>query len=182
MVRKKTIYTVGHSNRTTREFMKILKSFNIKTLVDIRHYPGSRHCPQFGKARLKKNLLYNNINYVHLEALGGRRRPNKDLEINAGWRSPQFRGYADYMQTKDFSKALIELILLAKSSRVAIMCSEAVPWRCHRSMVADALIVRGFDVLDLYTEKVCRLHKMTGFAQVEGKKISYPRNSDITIA
>lgn len=143
-------------------------------LVDIRHYPGSRHCPQYGKVRLRNNLLRNGIDYCHLVALGGRRKLNKESDKNAGWRSPQFRGYADYMQTKEFKDGLKELMSLAGKQQIAIMCSEAVPWRCHRSMVGDALLVHGFEVIDLFDEKNARAHKLTPFAKVKGKGVMYP--------
>ena len=179
MKQKKTIYTIGHSNRTTREFIKILKTFEIEKLVDIRHYPGSRHVPQFGKARLRQNLLRNNIGYHHIEDLGGRRRPDKTSDENSGWRSPQFRGYADYMQCKEFMSALKELMELAMNEKIVIMCAEAVPWRCHRSLVGDALLVNGFKVMDLFNEKVVRPHQLIPFAHVKGKKITYPEITSI---
>ncbi|MBC7538798.1 MAG: DUF488 domain-containing protein [Bacteriovorax sp.] len=174
MANKKIIYTIGHSTHTTREFIQILKSFNIQLLVDIRHYPGSKYCPQFGKARLRRNLLRNKINYLHQVELGGRRHVEKGSLLNIGWRSLQFRGYADYMQTKEFKAALKELIKSCKEQTVAIMCAEAVPWRCHRSMVGDALIVNGFTVLDIFAKEKARPHALTTFAKVSGKKITYP--------
>lgn len=174
MASKKEIFTIGHSTRTTREFIKILKSFGIETLVDVRHYPGSRYCPQFGKARLKRNLLRNGIEYIHLESLGGRRRAVKDSKLNLGWRSLQFRGYADYMQTKEFSIGLKELLSISKNSKVCIMCSEAVPWRCHRSMIGDALLVRKYKVQDIMGLHQVRPHKRIPFAKVSGTKITYP--------
>jgi uncharacterized protein (DUF488 family) len=144
-------------------------------LIDIRHYPGSRFCPQFGKARLKRNLLRNDIEYLHLEILGGRRRPDKSSDINAGWRSPQFKGYADYMQTKEFKKGLSELMSISKKSRVVIMCAEAVPWRCHRSLVGDALLVRGYAIQDIMSVTQAKPHKLTSFAKVKGKQVTYPK-------
>ncbi|WPU66687.1 DUF488 domain-containing protein [Peredibacter starrii] len=174
---RKTIYTIGHSTHPTREFMKILKSYGIELLVDVRHYPGSRHCPQFGKARLRKNLERNGIQYKHLLALGGRRRVDKESELNVGWRSPQFRGYADYMQTQEFKEGLKELMNLASKSKVAIMCSEAVPWRCHRSMIGDALLSYRFLVLDILSDKIVRPHNLTSFAEVHGKIITYPEQA-----
>jgi uncharacterized protein (DUF488 family) len=168
------IFTIGHSTHTTREFIRILKAYDIEVLVDVRHYPGSRFCPQFGKVRLKNNLVRNGIDYIHLVSLGGRRSANKESHQNDGWRSPQFKGYADYMQTPEFKEGLRELIDIAKKKTVAIMCSEAVPWRCHRSLVGDALLAHKVEVIDLFTEKNARLHKLTSFAKIKGKKISYP--------
>lgn len=170
----KTIFTIGHSTHTTREFMSILKSFEIEILVDIRHYPGSRHCPQFGKTRLKNNLERNHIQYLHFVDLGGRRRPNKESKLNTAWRSPQFRGYADWMQTKEFKNALRELIKIARTHRVVIMCTEAVPWRCHRSLVGDALLARGFEVQDIFAEEKSKPHKPIPFAKFEGMDVTYP--------
>lgn len=173
MKKARSIFTIGHSNRTTREFMSILKSFEIDLLIDIRHYPGSKHCPQFGKARLKASLKRNKMDYLHLEGLGGRRNPVKSEE-NAAWRNRGFRGYADYMQTKEFANSLKELMKIAKKKNVVIMCAEAVPWRCHRSLVGDALLLRGFNVVDIFTISKGRPHKLTPFAKVSGKKITYP--------
>ena len=170
----KTIYTIGHSIRTTKEFITILKSYDIDLLVDVRHYPGSRHCPQFGKARLKQSLERNDMEYKHLVELGGRRPPIKSMELNLGWRSLQFRGYADYMQSNAFKDALKELIDLMKRKKTVIMCAEAVPWRCHRSLVGDALLIRGFEVQDIFTKSKCKPHKLTPFAKVSGKNITYP--------
>lgn len=173
-MKEKRIYTLGHSTHTTRELMKMLKSFSIEVLVDIRHYPGSRHCPQFGKARLKRSLERNGLEYVHMVELGGRRRPDKESEENGGWRSPQFKGYADYMQTKEFKSALKELMKLAKKKTVAIMCSEAVPWRCHRSLVGDALLAYDFEVLDIFAPKKAKAHKPIPFAHFYGNEVTYP--------
>ncbi len=169
------IFTIGHSTRSTREFIKILKSYDIELLVDIRHYPGSRHCPQFGKARLRRNLERNGIEYKHLESLGGRRGLDKNSEKNLAWRSQQFRGYADYMQTLEFYQGLEELMGMARRKTVAIMCSEAVPWRCHRSLVGDALLVHKFSVIDIFSEKQARPHNLTSFAQVKRKQVTYPK-------
>lgn len=174
---RKTLFTIGHSTHTTREFIRILKAHDISLLVDIRHYPGSRYCPQFGKARLRRNLERNGIGYVHMVTLGGRRRPDKESEKNLAWRSPQFRGYADYMQTDEFEAALSELMTLARKENTVIMCSEAVPWRCHRSLVADAFIAQGWEVIDLFTEKIARIHALTKFAKVRKKHVTYPETS-----
>lgn len=169
----KLIYTIGHSTRSTREFIKIIKSFDIELLIDIRHYPGSRYCPQFGKSRLKATLKRHSIDYLHLEELGGRRKPEK-TPTNAGWRNSAFKGYADYMQTREFKTALKELMKLSKKQTVVIMCAEAVPWRCHRSLVGDALLIEGYEVLDIFDALKTKPHKLTSFAKVKGKKISYP--------
>ena len=171
---RKTIFTIGHSTHSTHEFMKILKAHQIELVVDVRQYPGSRHCPQFGKARLRQNLDRNGIGYLHLEVLGGRRRADKQSDVNAGWRNPHFRGYADYMQTQEFKDGLKKLMHLAQESRVAIMCAEALPWRCHRSMIGDALLNYHFRVWDIFSDKIIRPHKLTAFAEVHGKKITYP--------
>lgn len=176
---KKIIFTIGHSTHPTREFIKMLKAYDVECLVDIRHYPGSRHCPQFGKSRLRTNLSRNGIDYIHLLSLGGRRRVNKESHLNDGWRSLQFRGYADYMQTKEFREGLTELMKIAEEKVTVIMCSEAVPWRCHRSMVSDALLLYGFDVIDIMTANSTRVHHLTSFAKVKGKKITYPQSQSL---
>lgn len=172
--KKKTIFTIGHSNRTRKELIEMLQAFDIEILVDIRHYPASWHNPQFNKDTFARSLRQKGIDYIHLLDLGGRRPHVKGLEINAGWRSNQFRGYADYMQTDEFYMGMAKLIFLARGATVAIMCSEAVPWRCHRSMVSDALIVEGFEVLDIFNKKDARTHKLTSFINVKGHKITYP--------
>lgn len=177
MRRKHRIYTIGHSTHSAREFNVILKSYGIEVLVDIRHYPGSRYCPQFGKARLRKNLAYHNIEYIHLVDLGGRRSLDKSSDLNSAWRSAAFRGYADYMQTDEFASGLKKLMQIAKTKNTVMMCSEAVPWRCHRSLVGDALIVRNFDVLDIFSETQVKPHKLTSFAEVVGSHIIYPASS-----
>jgi uncharacterized protein (DUF488 family) len=170
----KHLYTIGHSTHPIKEFISILKTYDIKCLVDIRHYPGSRHCPQFKQERLKNSLEKAGIKYLHMESLGGRRRVDKDSDVNAGWRNAAFRGYADYMQTKEFKEALKDLMSLALKKKIVIMCAEAVPWRCHRSMVGDALLVRGFSVDDIFSATNSRPHTLTQFAHVYRKKITYP--------
>lgn len=171
---KKIIFTIGHSNRTRSELIEMLKAYDIEILVDIRHYPASWHNPQFNKEPFSKFLRKESIDYIHLLDLGGRRPRLKDAKTNAGWRSNQFRGYADYMQTDEFYIGMAKLIFLANGANIAIMCSEAVPWRCHRSMVSDALIVEGFEVIDIFNKKDARIHKLTSFIKVKGHKITYP--------
>lgn len=173
--RKKHLFTIGHSTHSIEAFISILKNYDIECLVDIRHYPGSRHCPQFNKERLKKSLEKVGIRYLLMETLGGRRRVNRESDENAGWRNAAFRGYADYMQTKEFKEALVELMELTKKKTIVIMCAEAVPWRCHRSLVGDALLVRDFVVDDIMSEKQVRPHTLTRFARVYRKKITYPQ-------
>lgn len=173
-MKKKEAYTIGHSTRTTQEFLDILKEFEIEVLVDIRHYPGSRYCPQFNKEVMRDYLPENDIEYIHLVELGGRRKVDKNSQLNIGWRSSQFRGYADYMQTLEFAHALEKLISLIEKKTVAFMCAEALPWRCHRSMVADALTVRGFKIFNIMDQKKMQLHKLTPFAVKKKNRLIYP--------
>ncbi len=174
----KTLFTIGHSNRSIEEFLLILKTYKISLLVDVRHYPGSRHCPQFGQDKLIHSLKEVGIEYKSLIGLGGRRKKVKDSLLNAGWRSPQFRGYADFMQTEEFGENLAKLITLAKEKNTAIMCAEAVPWRCHRSMISDALLVNEFIVWDIISENNVNPHSLTSFAQIDKKTITYPQYLD----
>jgi uncharacterized protein (DUF488 family) len=168
-----TIYTIGHSTRSLDDFVAILKSFEIEMVCDIRTIPKSRRNPQFAGDVLQQGLAEHGIEYVHLKGLGGLRHARKDSR-NAGWRNDSFRGYADYMQTEEFTQAVEDLIHLAKEKRVAIMCAEAVPWRCHRSLVGDALLVRGVEVEDITSVTRAQPHKMTPFAKVNGVEITYP--------
>ncbi|MHB1909251.1 MAG: DUF488 domain-containing protein [Nitrososphaerales archaeon] len=172
-----SVYTFGHSTRDIDDFISILKEHKISILVDLRTIPKSRFNPQFGKEALEKSLEREKIKYLHFKGLGGLRKPKKD-SINTGWRNESFRGYADYMQTEEFEKnlsSLIELINQAnkKKGNVALMCAEAVPWRCHRSLVSDALTIRGFSVKHILNAKSARPHKITSFAKVMGTKITY---------
>ena len=168
-----TIYTIGHSTRPADEFVTILKAFAIELVADIRTIPRSRHNPQYDQEALKHVLAEHQLGYVHLPALGGLRHARKDSR-NSGWKNASFRGYADYMQTAEFAAAIDDLITRAASSRTVIMCAEAVPWRCHRSLVGDALLVRGIQVEDIISEKSAKPHKLTAWARVEGLQISYP--------
>ena len=168
-----TIFTIGHSTRPIDEFVGILKSFAIELLVDVRSLPGSRRCPQFNAENLAASLAAAKIDYLHMKGLGGRRRALKD-STNNGWRNASFRGYADYMQTPEFQSNLEELIRLGRERRTAIMCAEAVPWRCHRSLVGDALLARGLQVEDLFSAGKCKPHMLTPLAKVTGETICYP--------
>lgn len=170
---KTIIYTIGHSTRPIEEFVGILQHYGITVLADIRTIPKSRHNPQFGQNELPRSLEAAGIRYQAMPDLGGLRHSRKD-SINTAWRNASFRGYADYMQTDPFRVALETLMTLAEHECVAIMCAEAVPWRCHRSLVGDALLVRGVDVLDIFSETSVKPHTMTGWAQVDGLTITYP--------
>jgi uncharacterized protein (DUF488 family) len=167
------VYTIGHSTRSADEFIRVLQAFQIEVLADIRTVPRSRRNPQYDQEALKELLAHHNIGYVHSKTLGGLRRAKKD-SVNTAWENASFRGYADYMQTDEFARALDELVEHATEETTAIMCAEAVPWRCHRSLVGDALLVRGVDVLDIMSEKSAKPHKLTPWARVDGFQITYP--------
>lgn len=171
------IYTIGHSTRPIDEFTNILKTYGVNRLVDIRTIPRSRHNPQYEEAALGEALRNREIEYFHMRSLGGLRHALKD-SINMGWKNASFRGYADYMQMEEFSAAINELIALTNEKTVAIMCAEAVPWRCHRSLVGDALLVRGVEVMDVMNETTAKPHKLTPWAKVDGSSLTYPDTSD----
>ncbi len=165
--------TIGHSTRPIVEFIDILRSHRVELLGDVRTVPKSRYNPQFNRESLPAPLAETGIAYRHIPALGGLRHPRKDSP-NTGWRNESFRGYADYMQTPEFERGLEELLALAADKKVAIMCAEAVPWRCHRSMIADALTVRGVEVRHIINAAKADPHKLTSFARVEGARVTYP--------
>ena len=167
------IFTVGHSTLPIEQFITLLHTYGVACVADIRTVPRSRHNPQFNGDALAHALKPENIKYVPLPALGGLRHARKD-SANTGWRNKSFRGYADYMQTEPFAEGLAILIQMSRQKRTAIMCAEAVPWRCHRSLVADALNARGIPAVEILSESSYRLHKLTPFAHVEGTHISYP--------
>lgn len=168
-----TVFTIGHSTLPIEEFIAILTEYGIRLLADIRTVPRSRHNPQFNADTLPVSLAARGIEYQLLKDLGGLRRTHKH-SINTAWQNNSFRGYADYMQTEEFETALTELIELTAKYRVAIMCAEAVPWRCHRRLVADALAVRGIRVVEIMGLHSWREHTLTPFAHVEGYSITYP--------
>lgn len=168
-----SIFTVGHSTLPIERFIALLKIYNIEQLVDIRTIPRSRHNPQFNSDTLTTALALENIEYIHLKELGGLRHALKDSP-NTGWRNKSFQGYADYMQTPAFENALEALIQISHGKRTAIMCAEALPWRCHRSLVADALNLRGVPVVEILSETNYQMHKLTPFARIEGMSITYP--------
>jgi hypothetical protein len=167
------ILTVGHSTRTIEEFIALLAAHEVKQLVDVRTIPRSRHNPQFNSDQLAPSLSGAGIRYLHMGELGGLRHAQRD-SINAAWRNLSVRGYADYMQTPEFEKALDELMRLAQKRRTAIMCAEAVPWRCHRSLIADALVARGVEVQEITSQTRVRPHTLTPWARVEQGRITYP--------
>lgn len=171
------IYTIGHSNRTLDDFVTTLRAFNISVLVDIRTIPRSRHNPQFEDTTLRAALRSRRIQYRHVARLGGLRRARKDSPSTA-WRNASFRGYADYMRTSDFASGLAELQALTARGTVAIMCAEAVPWRCHRSIVADALTARGARVEHITGTTHANPHRLTAFAHVDGTRVTYPGDPD----
>ena len=166
------VSTIGHSTHAIDDFIAMLKAHAIAELVDIRTIPRSRHNPQFNRDSLPASLEAAGIAYRHMPALGGLRDARPD-SVNTGWRNASFRGYADYMQTGEFEAALEELIGIAREKRLAIMCAEAVEWRCHRSLVADALEVRGVPVEHIQSATRAKRHRMTPFAQVNGTQIVY---------
>jgi hypothetical protein len=168
-----TVLTIGHSTRSIEEFIRLLQADGVECLVDVRTIPRSRHNPQFNADALPVSLKKAGIDYEHMAALGGLRRAAAD-SINAGWRNASFRGYADYMQTPQFARAVEKLVRLAKHRRLALMCAEAVPWRCHRSLIADALLVRGIIVEDIMSLTRRQPHTLTPFAKVHGPQITYP--------
>jgi uncharacterized protein (DUF488 family) len=169
-----TIYTIGHSTRLQDELIDLLHHYGVTTLADVRTVPRSRHNPQFNADTLAEALPRARIAYVHLPRLGGLRRGLGAASPNTGWRNASFRGYADYMQTADFALGLDELQALIASGPVALMCAEAVPWRCRRSLIADALLVRGVVARDIQSRTRAEAHKLTPFAQVDGERITYP--------
>jgi len=172
-----TVYTIGHSTRPVEEFLALLRANGVQVLVDIRSIPKSRRNPQYWQEPLAASLTGVGIDYRYMPALGGRRRARPD-SINTAWRNASFRGYADYMQTGEFAAAVDELVELAPERVPAIMCAEAVPWRCHRSLVADALLVRGVCVLDIISATSVRPHILRPWARVDGRTITYPAEAD----
>jgi len=168
-----TVFTIGHSTRPIKTFLRLLAAHDVQCLVDIRTVPKSRHNPQFGRDQLVPALRRARIHYRHLPGLGGLRRPRPD-STNAAWRHAGFRGFADYMETPAFAKSLNRCLTLAARERVVLMCAEAVPWRCHRSLIADALLVRGVDVREITSGIRATRHELTPWARVHGTEIRYP--------
>ena len=168
-----TIFTIGHSTRDIEDFLALLKAHGIEEVVDVRTIPKSRHNPQFGQEILATSLKEAGLAYSHMGRLGGLRRTTKESP-NTGWQNTSFRGFADYMATEPFSEGLEELEALAEKKRVAIMCAEALPWRCHRSLIADALVTRGWQVRHIQSRKTAKEHELTPFLKVQDGKMVYP--------
>ena len=167
------VMTIGHSTHTLEEFVRLLQAHGATCVVDVRTVPRSRHNPQFNKASLPRSLKKAGLGYVHTPGLGGLRHAKGDSP-NVGWRNASFRGFADYMQTPEFAQSLEELIRLANQERIVLMCAEAVPWHCHRSLIADALLVRGIRTEDIMSATRRQVHTLTPFAKVRGTEITYP--------
>jgi uncharacterized protein (DUF488 family) len=168
-----SVRTLGFSTRSVEQGVELLRGAGVELLVDVRTVPRSRHTPQWNREYAAGALSPHGIRYRHLPALGGFRRARPDSP-NTGWRNPAFRGYADYMQTADFAAGLTELLGWARDAATAIACTEAEPWRCHRSLIADALTIRGVEVRHLMSPGTTRLHALTTFARVEGLTLTYP--------
>ncbi len=169
----KIIFTIGHSTHSFNEFLAMLKSFQIELVADIRSFPGSRRYPHFNIESLQVSLPENNIKYLHLKELGGRRKVQPDSS-NTGWRLDAFRGYADYMETSSFKKAVQELEYLGSEQRLAYMCSEALWWRCHRSLVSDYLKLHGWTVLHIMGIGKVQEHTYTTPARIVNGELHYP--------
>ena len=173
----KLIWTIGHSTRTIDEFINMLQSFQIRVLVDVRNYPGSRRYPHFNQDALEISLAKHNVDYVHLKSLGGRRKPKPD-SMNTLWRNEAFRGYADYMETDDFKEGVKQLQMLGDKSRTAFMCSEAVWWRCHRSLISDCLKSTGWTVMHIMEVGKAEEHPYTSAARLVNGVLTYHKGAD----
>ena len=172
-MKKPVIFTIGHSTRPVDEFVRLLKAHEIQAVADVRTIPKSRHNPQYNEVDLKESLRKASIRYRHVPKLGGRRRTTKD-SINLGWRNASFRGYADYMAAPEFEAGLEELLKIARTKNTAVMCAEALPWRCHRSLIADALIKKGWLVRDIMSRSSATKHRLTPFLKVREGRLIYP--------
>jgi uncharacterized protein (DUF488 family) len=167
------VLTMGHSTRTLEEFVQLLEVYVVTLVVDVRTVPRSRHNPQFNKETLPTSLKHYGVLYIHMPEIGGLRHP-KHESVNTAWQNSGFRGYADYMQTQEFTDSLLKLVALARENRLALMCAEALPWRCHRNLLSDALVVRHIKVEHIISKDSVINHTLNELAQVEGTKITYP--------
>ena len=172
-MKKPRIFTIGHSTRSIDDFVELLRAYGVKEIVDVRSIPRSLHNPQFNSDLLKRSLKQRHIRYKHIKELGGLRHAKKD-SINLGWRNASFRGFADYMATEEFSDGLESLIHIASVKSTAIMCAEAVPWRCHRSLIADALTKKGWMVRDIMSRTIAVRHLLTPFLKMRKGQLIYP--------
>lgn len=170
------VFTVGHSTRSLEQFIELIKHYGVTRIIDIRTVRKSRHNPQFNEEVLSRALKKSHIKYTPIKELGGLRRPSSH-SVNLAWHNASFRGFADYMQTDEFKKALERLIGYASHDQVAIMCAEAVPWRCHRSLIGDALLIHGIRVEDIFSLTSLKPHTLTPWARVHGDTITYPEDS-----
>jgi uncharacterized protein (DUF488 family) len=170
-----TIFTIGHSTHPIEEFVEMLKAHDIRLIADVRTIPKSRHNPQYNSDTLAAALQKRAIGYKHLPGLGGLRHAKKD-SINTAWENASFRGFSDYMQTEEFEAGLMQLIAIAVKQKTVIMCAEAVPWRCHRSLIGDALLAGGITVMDIMGKTSAKAHTMTPWAHVMGATITYPKS------
>ena len=167
------VLTIGHSTRTLEEFVQLLEVYGVILVVDVRTVPRSRHNPQFNKETLPDTLKHYGVRYIHMPEIGGLRHPKHD-SVNTAWKNSGFRGYADYMQTPEFNVNLLKIVALARENRLALMCAEALPWRCHRNLLSDALVARHVKVEHIISKDSVINHKLNELAHIEGTKISYP--------
>ena len=177
--RPPSVFTIGHSTRPLAEFVQLLQAHGVAQVVDVRSVPRSRHNPQFNQETLPQALQAAGIGYVHLPGLGGLRHTRADSP-NKAWRNASFRGFADYMQTDDFNAGMVQLLDLAGQGQIVLMCAEAVPWRCHRSLIADALVVRGIAVEHITSASHRHPHILTPWAQVDDLRINYPAEPNMS--
>jgi uncharacterized protein (DUF488 family) len=174
------VFTIGHSTRSLKEFIRLVRAHGAQRVIDVRTIPRSRHNPQFNRDHLSPALHRARMHYRHLPGLGGLRHARRD-STNTGWRNASFRGYADYMQTSAFEESLDQCVEFATHERVVLMCAEAVPWRCHRSLIADALLVRRIDVQEITSATRTRSHVLTPWARVKGTQVTYPAPRSSTV-
>jgi uncharacterized protein (DUF488 family) len=167
------VLTIGHSTRTLEEFVELLEIYGVTLVVDVRTVPRSRHNPQFNKETLPDSLKHYGVRYIHMPEIGGLRHPKRE-SVNMAWQNSGFRGYADYMQTQEFTDSLLKIVALARENRLALMCAEALPWRCHRNLLSDALVIRHIKVEHIISKTSVINHVVNELAQVEGTKITYP--------
>jgi uncharacterized protein (DUF488 family) len=171
-----TVFTIGHSTRSSEEFLGVLEAFGIEVIADVRRMPGSRRLPQFDSATLCRSLSERGMDYCWIAQLGGRRRPVPGSH-NTGWRHAAFRAYADHMATEEFAEGLFELLMLARGRRTAVMCAEVLWWRCHRRLIADALVVLGLSVVHISSADKQEAHRIAPPARVVGTELSYGAES-----